>query len=331
MKKSDLRRIIKEEVINMIRGQYINEAFADPMIAKLARMRGIDKGRWNNFFKAFAKTHDIAWDKLPKGTLTKSNNVTNDPKIKDGLVFWMIDQEKPNPYRNDRFWDSSRTLRPGVLAVTLNGKIQYIDSGGVGAKGSGRGRSDASSAIGTAGRGMLMIKKLKDMADHILTMDFESFRGGTTAVKAKRAELKLGKDTFTDHRSWKQANLKRYKSILDARVGSRDQVDRMVGEIVKIANEAIKEGMEVVKIGKYDYMMTTVGGNEVTMDAVTSGMSRTLRMYAEYIRYANAAEKDKDNDWGSSYNDDHAKDVAGRIKSAHNAFKTGNGNKIDRI
>jgi len=330
MKKSELRRIIKDEVITVIRNQYINEAFADPLIAKLAKERGIGN-RWQSFFKAFAKTHDIAWDKLPKGTLTKSNNVNSDPMIKKGLVFWMVDQEKPNPYKSSRYWDSNYTLRPGVLAVTLNGKIQYQDRGGVGSKGSGRGRSDASAAIGSAGRGMLMLKKLKEMADSLYTMDFESFRGGTTALKAKRADLKLGKDTFKDHRSWRRANAERYKSILDARVGSRDQVDRMVGDIVKIANEAIKTGMEVVKIGKYDYMMTTVGGNEVTMDAVTSGMSRTLRMYAEYIRYANQAEKDKKQDWGGDYNDKHAKDVAGRIKKAHNAFKTGDGNKIDRI
>jgi len=330
MKKSDLRRIIKEEVIGLIRGQYINEAFADPLLAKLSKERGIGN-RWQNFFKSFAKTHDIAWDKLPKGTLTKSTNVTNDSRIKDGLVFWMIDSEKPNPYASSRYWDSNRTLRPGVLAVTLNGKIQYMDRGGVGSKGSGRGRNDASAALGTAGRGMLMLNKIKEMADHILTMDFESFRGGTTALKAKRADLKLGKDTFKDHRAWRRANAERYKQIMDARVGSRDTVDRMVGDIVKIANEAIKEGMEVVKIGKYDYMMTTVGGNEVTMDAVTSGMSRTLRMYAEYIRYANQAEKDKKQDWGGDYKDKHAKDVAGRIKKAHNAFKTGDGNKIDRI
>ena len=150
-------------------------------------------------------------------------------------------------------------------------------------------------------------------------------------MKAKRADLKLGKDTFKDHRSWRRANAERYKSILDARVGSRDQVDRMVGDIVKIANEAIKTGMEVVKIGKYDYMMTTVGGNEVTMDAVTSGMSRTLRMYAEYIRYANAAEKDREQDWGGSYNEKSSKETAGEIKKIHNAFKTGTANKINRF
>jgi hypothetical protein len=328
MKKSDLKNIIREEIVNILRGQ-LNEAFADPELAKLAKMKGLGGG-WNRFFTNFAKTHDIAWDKLPKGTLTKSTNVTNDPRIKNGLVFWMIDREKPNPYRSDRYWDSSYTLRPGVLAVTLNGKIQYMDRGGVGPKGSGRGRSDASSAVGQAGRGMLMVKKLKEMADHILTMDFESFRGGTTAVKAKRAELKLGKDTFKDHRAWKQANLKRYKQILDARVGTRDQVDRLVGEIVKIANQAVKDGMEVVKMGKYDRLMTTINGNEVTLESVTQGMSRALSKYAEYIRYANAAEKDKKMDWGSDWNDRAAKDVAGRLKKQHAAFVKGDANNLDR-
>jgi hypothetical protein len=329
MKKSDLKRIIREEVVNLIRNQYvINEAFADPELAKLSKMRGMG-GRWVNFFRSFAKTHDIAWDKLPKGTLTKSTNVTSDPRIKNGLVFWMIDKEKPNPYASSRYWDSSYTLRPGVLAVTLNGKIQYMSGGGTSAKG-GRGGSSPSDAIGSAGRGMLMIKKLKEMADSILTMDFESFRGGTTALKAKRADLKLGKDTFKDHRAWKRANMQRYKDIMDARVGSRDQVDRMVGEIVKIANEAIKEGMEVVKVGQYDYLMTTINGNEVRINSVTGAMTQTLRMYAEYIRYANAAEKDKKNDWGSDYNDRHAKDTAGRIKKIHAAFKAGNENEIHR-
>jgi hypothetical protein len=190
-------------------------------------------------------------------------------------------------------------------------------------KGTYSGGTHAGDAIGTAGRGMLQVKKLKEMADSLLVMDFESFRGGTTAMKAKRAELKLGKDKFTDHRAWKRANLARYKEIMDARVGTRDQVDKMVGEIVKIANEAVKTGMEVVKTNQYDYLMTSVNGNEVRMDSVTGAMSRALSMYAEYIRYANQAEKDKKMDWGGSYNDKSAKDTAGRIKKIHNAFKQG--------
>ena len=138
MKKSDLRRIVREEVIQLIKTQYITEAFADPELSKLSKMRGLDRGRWSNFFKNFANTHDIAWDKLPKGTLNQTNNF-NDPLIKKGLAFWMIDNEKPNPYGGSS-WSSSYTLYPGVLAVTLNGKIQYMSRGGV----SGKGVGDAS-------------------------------------------------------------------------------------------------------------------------------------------------------------------------------------------
>jgi hypothetical protein len=312
MKISRLKEIIKEEYLNVI-----TEAFADPEIRKLAKMRGIDKGRWSNFFRSFAKTHNIAWDKLPAGTLNKSTNL-NDPLVKNGLAFWVVETEKPNPYRNDRFWDSSYNLTPGVLAVTLMGKIQYMSG-----RGTYSGGTHAGDAVGTAGRGMLQLKKLKEMADHVLVMDFESFRGGTKALKAKRAELKLGKDTFKDHRAWKQANLKRYKDILNARVGNRDTVDRMVGEIVKMANEAVATGMEIMKIGRYDNLMTTINGNEVEMNAVTSAMSRALRSYAEYIRYANAAEKDKESEWAGTYNDKSAKETAGYIKKIHDAFKKG--------
>ena len=103
MKKSDIRRIIREEVINLIRDQYtLTEAFADPNIRLISNMGGIDKGRWNNFFKKFANTHDIAWDKIPKGAMTKTTNM-NDPLAKDGLAFWVINGLKDNPFAADQW------------------------------------------------------------------------------------------------------------------------------------------------------------------------------------------------------------------------------------
>ena len=60
MKLSELRNIIREEY-----SKIMNEGFADPEIRKLAKLGGIEAGRWTNFFKSFANTHDIAWDKLP--------------------------------------------------------------------------------------------------------------------------------------------------------------------------------------------------------------------------------------------------------------------------
>ena len=79
-----IKQIIREEYYNVM-----NEGFADPEIRKLARLGGLEAGKWTNFFRSFAKTHNIAWDKLPAGTLNKTNNM-NDPKINsEEFVGWV--------------------------------------------------------------------------------------------------------------------------------------------------------------------------------------------------------------------------------------------------
>ena len=314
MKISDLKQIIQEEYKKIV-----SEAFADPNIRKISKMGGIKGNKYNNWFTKFANTHDIAWDKLPTGTLTKTTNM-NDPMIKKGLAFWVNTSRKQNPYAQQS-WDS--TLPEGVMAVTLSGKVQYDGREGIGAKGVSR-YGDAS---GHGKRGTLQLKKLKEIADEIYVMDMEMFRGGTKALKGKRADLKLGKDKFKDSRAWRTANLNRYKDILNARVGTRDNVDSMVAKIVKLANVAVEEGMAVIKVGRYDELTTTVGGNEVAMKDVTSAMSRALRSYGEYIRQENAAEREKESGYGS-YNLDASKETAGYIKKMLKAFETGKG--IDR-
>ena len=322
MKKSDIRKIIKEEVVELIKEQYLTEAFADPLLAKMNKLGGLDR-RWRGtFWDAAAKTYDLAWDKLPKGTLQKMTPL-NPLALKDGMMtFWVVKTQKPNIFRTGY---ASSTVYPGVLAVTLSGKIQYFNRGeGIGAKGKDK------EPVGKAERGQLMVKKLKELADETYTFNLGDFRGGTTALKAKRAELKLGKDTFQNARAWKQANLARYKDILDARVGSRDQVDAMVAKIVKIANEAIKTGMEITKMGPYDRLMTTVSGNEVPIENVTDAMGRTLRFYAEFIRAENRAEADKKAGYEGSYNAQQAKEIAGTIKKIMMAFDRGDANNLNR-
>jgi hypothetical protein len=324
MKISKLKQIIREEYHNVI-----SEAFADPEIQKLSKMGGINPSRWTNFFKSFANTHNIAWDKLPKGTLNKTTNM-NDPFIKDGLAFWVVDNDKENPYGGNRYFD--RTLRKGVIAVTLKGKVQYYNrsSAGGGTGVGPKGMRKQGSAVGAGVRGTLQLKKLKELADSVYVMDFESFRGGTKALKAQRADLKLGKDKFKNARAWKQANLARYKDILDARVGSRDQVDAMVAKIVKIANEAIQSGTELTKVGRYGDLVTTLNDKEVRIESVTNAMTRVLRMYAEYIRYENEEERSQ-GDYGAEYNRNRKRDVAGKIKKALNALEAGDERNIEYI
>ena len=304
MKKSDLKKIIREEIVEVLRGQ-LNEKFGDPIAAKLSKMGGIRASRWQSFWRSAAKTYDIAWDKLPKGSFRKVS--PSSPEVKKGMAFYVINSDKENPYDSSRYgWDS--TLRgPAVLAVTIDNKVQYFtdsrnrDGAGIGSKSAATTYRGTGTPVGKGVRGTLMVKKLKELADDVFVFDLDSYRGGTTALKSKRAELKLGKDEFKDHKAWKQANLNRYKQILANRVGSRDQVDALVAKAVKLTNAAVEEAMEVPKLGRYDNLMTTLAGNEVELRAVTYIQGQILQQYARYIQYENEEDRAEKDGYGGDY------------------------------
>jgi len=319
MKRSDIRKIIKEELIKEMKA--LNEAFADPIASKLSKMTGMDT-RWKNFWRSSAKTYNIAWDKVPKGSFRKVS--TSDPAIKKGMAFWIATSPRQLP--GTRYsWDA---VKPGVVAVTIDGKIQYFGGNdGIGSKGSMSARR-LGDPIGQGKRGTFKLKKLPDYSDFVYMFDLESFRGGTTALKSKRAQLKLGKDKFRDHRAYKKSNLERYKAMLADKVNSRDAVAKMVGEIVKLANGAVEEAMTVVKTDQYGELVTTLSGNEVRLDSVTKNMNNALDSFARYVRSENsearfakkypeyAGERD-------SYEVGNMKNQALDIKSLYAQFKKG--------
>ena len=321
MKRSDIRKIIKEELVKELKA--LNEAFADPIASKLNKMTGMDN-RWKNFWRSSAMAYDIAWDKVPKGSFRKVS--TSDPATKKGMAFWIATSEKQTGGRYS--WDN---IKPGVVAVTIDGKIQYFGGGpgskGIGSKGAMSARR-LGDPVGQGKRGTLQFKKLPQYSDFVYMFDLDSFRGGTTALKSKRAELQLGKDKFKDHRAYKKANLERYKAMLADKINSRDAVAKMVGEIVKMANGAVEEAMSVVKIGKYGDIVTTLAGNEVRLETVTRHMNQALDAFARYVRSENSEaqfakkypEYASDRD---SYQVGDMKNQALDIKSLYNQFKKG--------
>ena len=321
MKRSDIRKIIKEELVKELKA--LNEAFADPIASKLNKMAGMTN-RWKNFWRSSAKTYDIAWDKVPKGSFRKVS--TSDPAIKKGMAFWIATSAKDIPGARYSF----ERINPGVVAVTIDGKIQYFGgSGGIGSKSAMSARR-LGDPVGQGKRGTLQLKKLPDYSDLVYLFDLESFRGGTKELKAKRAELKLGKDKFKDHGAWKRSNLDRYRTILADKVGSRGAVSKMVGEIAKMANAAVEEAMTVVKTDEYDNIVTTLSGNEVKLDSVTRHMNNALTAFGRFVsaenreakfmkKYPEYAAAPK----GASFEKGRMREYALEIKEIFNEFKKG--------
>ena len=139
--------------------------------------------------------------------------------------------------------------------------------------------------------------------------------------------MQSGADKFSDPKAWKRANIARYQSILADRVGSRGAVDRMVAEIIKIGNEAVTNGMELPRLGKYNEIVTDINGNEVTLNTITRRMNDTIRNYSGFIQAENEmASHLKDYpeyDMEDSYQKGNQRNLALEIKQVLREFKSG--------
>lgn len=305
MKRSDIKRIIKEEIVAALRGQ-INEDFADPIAREIHKNIGTTPSEQKKLFNAIARKYDIAWDKVPAGSF---QDITGDARLaKTGLVFYMSERREKVGGGYDQ------TINPGLLAVTLDGKTLYYGgsphyrygqpadafrgdkqrykTSAVQGVTTDKGRS-AASPLGQGIRGTMQLKKLVELADKMYRFDLESFRGGTTAMKAKRAEMKVGTEMFTDPKRYKNANLDRYKKILATRVAGKDALDSIVKEGMQIINDAIIEGMSVVRTDQWGYPVASVNGKDIKISDLSYVMNQLFRRYEQYVSAVNQAEEEK--------------------------------------
>lgn len=338
MKKSDIKRIIKEEIVKVLRGQ-INEDFADPIAREIHKNIGTTPSEQKKIFNAIARKYDIAWDKVPAGSF---QDITGDSRLaKTGLVFYMSERRAKVGSGYDQ------TINPGLLAVTLDGKTLYYGSAPYSRYGqpadafrgdkqryktsavqgvtTDKGRS-TSSPLGQGIRGTLQLKKLVDLADKMYRFDLESYRGGTTAMKAKRAEMKVGTEMFTDPKRYKAANLDRYKSILATRVAGKDALDSLVKEGMQIINDAIVEGMSVVRTDRYGYPVASVNGKDIKISDLSYVMNKLFQRYEQYVSAVNMAEEEKARYGSTAVDGYRASSIRGyalEVKQIVNSLKAG--------
>ena len=338
MKKSDITRIIKEEIVAILRNN-LNEDFADPIAREIHKKLGARSSDQQKLFNAIAKKYDIAWDKVPAGSF---QDITGDSTFaKTGLVFYMSDRRQ----KVGDGWNQS--IDPGLLAVTLDGKTLYY--GPSSNRGYGAAPADAFrgnkqryktaysqgvTAVKTSGtgvplgqgvRGTLQLKKLIDLADKMYRFDLESYRGGTTAMKAQRVELKAGTKIYHDAKAYRQANIDRYNTILSTRVTSKDSVDALVKDGMQIINDAIMKSMELIRMSKFGEPLAVVNDKDIKMSDLAYMMNKIFQAYEQYI-YAmnNAAEAVKRyGDNADNYENRRMREMALSIKKIVTSLKAG--------
>jgi hypothetical protein len=160
MMKTEIKSMIKEELVRVLSEKLLVEKFESKKLAKLAARP--DFKREKSFFNALAKTYDLALDLVPDAAVGSrpdgGNRVIN---------LFFVNKSKLNPFKGAS-WDG--TIYPGLIGATIGKKHAYIarsrwnreDGARIGTTTKGSDRMGSQTA------GVHNFKRYSEVADEVI-------------------------------------------------------------------------------------------------------------------------------------------------------------------
>lgn len=286
----------------------VNEAFGSMLLSSLF----INKyGKHDkNLAKAFYGTARVAMDKVQDEDL-----LTTDPatayKNKDAnsIVFYVSDNEKPNPHAPyDAYYDNKTIPGGGYLLAVTTGDNKFYDNVWA-APYTAKDRemklkavdNNPSDSIGIGKKykgwdatGLYNVKRISEVADRaiIVNLDLLQQKYSTANLRAERAAAKAGATAFKSDKDFKKENTNRYETILRQKAASMP-LDSMVKDAIDTLSEQIKDGL--AKNVKNQYGEIEIGknkrGSTVKLRDASNHMSRILDNYDRYVSYVKQDEE----------------------------------------
>ena len=260
-------------------------------------------------------------------------------KDRDYVVFYIVDNEKSNPYASNDSWEYEN-IKPGLLALT-RGKdflgVSYDQresqrdrsarGGKYGSTKKTLSKSETDAVGGSKkysgydGSGVSSIKRAAELADRAIAIHLSS---GTSADSDRSARTKAreGAIAFTSGKDFKKANLARYNEIL-ANKAAALPLDKVVEDSINLLTKHITDAFKSGE--KTQYGETKIGvdkrGRDIKVTDASNIMSNLLNDYDRYVRYLADAEKEKDSGYSTGYYEKNAKQYAKSIKDRAKKIK----------
>ena len=327
----DLAEYIEESVDT----EMISEAFKSSKLRNLLNMDQSGSDRYgqkaSNLAKGLYGISKIKLDEVEDADLidlTPEAARKEASKSKDFIVFYIIDNEKENPYADGNTYGKA-ILRPGILAVTrgkdfLGVTYDQRNSRGYNDK---RGQSRAydmhADKDGVGGNknykgydasGIYNVKRAADLADRAIVFDMTMADKSSRELVQQRADAQSGAIAFKSDKDFKKANMTRYKDIL-AQKASKLPLDKMVEDAINTLTKHIADG---IKSGeKTQYGEIKLGqdkrGRDIKATDAANVMSSILGDYQRYVGHMTDIEREKDSGFSTGYYEKSAKEYAKRV------------------
>lgn len=286
MMKTEIKTMIKEELIKVLSERLLTEKFESKKLQKLAK----EKDFKTKFFTAAANTYNIAWDKVPDSAVTMNKPSGNS----DVINLFFVDSRKENPFKGSS-WDGS--IYSGLIGATKGKKHIFQHSSRWKEKSSKIGMATKSSQrMGSQTAGVHNFKRYAEVADTVYSIDISKLTGSTTDKKADRAAAKSGATALMSAKTIAQQNRSKYEELLRDRLANSspgDQVLKIVDAMTKMYKSSVDKQLAMLKQKKVST------GWRSSADLINRAQTDIMRTFERYLRAENdairGAKKDKEN------------------------------------
>jgi len=286
MKKSELQKIIKEEIMKSL----ITEKFASKKITNLFKLMNSQDRK---FFDTTAKSRGFAWSDVEDANVLSGATPSN-----DHMNIFIVDSRKENPFQSG--WEGA--IYPGIIGITIGKKSMYWPQT------RWRDSKGSSNMIGNQGRKLDNYKRYSEVADRVLSIALSDIPSAKEK-QAARADSKRGATALMKNKDVVDQNMKRYKKLLQAKVMAKgpDALKKMLDDATAVTEKVFKFTTDMLKKGMY-----STGWD--SYQTIANNYGNMVRAYENYVRDAAEYAKDKDDDKYSSWRKDYVASRAGEVK-----------------
>ena len=328
-------KAMKESTVYTNFQQFVNESVELNEALKSSKLRGLltMKRGSKQILKAIYGFSKIELDKI-----TDDQIIDIDPKLgkkAEGLVVYYTTQEKDNPYADtSKSVHNSANRIPAntILALGMGKDVAYIKRDYIKRKMTMSLTTDPRKSSHDIGinkeyrgwdaSGIYNVKRVIDVADAAFVINTNALPNAKGKIE-DRIKAKEGALAFKSDKEFKDANIARYREILQKRA-SELPIDKLIEDAIDDATKVMKDGLKNQEKNKYGELIAGVGkdGRAYKLNDISNFINGLISDYERWSGYMATIEEaeakygkdSKEFEWEARYSQKESEEYAKRIK-----------------
>ena len=328
-------KAMKESTVYTNFQQFVNESVELNEALKSSKLRGLltMKRGSKQILKAIYGFSKIELDKI-----TDDQIIDIDPKLgkkAEGLVVYYTTQEKDNPYADtSKSVHNSANRIPAntILALGMGKDVAYIKRDYIKRKMTMSLTTDPRKSSHDIGinkeyrgwdaSGIYNVKRVIDVADAAFVINTNALPNAKGKIE-DRIKAKEGALAFKSDKEFKDANIARYREILQKRA-SELPIDKLIEDAIDDATKVMKDGLKNQEKNKYGELIAGVGkdGRAYKLNDISNFINSLISDYERWSGFmaevetaeAKYGKDSREYEWTARYAEKESQEYAKSIK-----------------